>query len=226
MPINVQCSCGKRMGLSDALAGKTIKCPQCGDAIVVAAAAAPAAGKKPAVKQSGSPAVYISTGKIVAAASLLIAVILGIMFYMGPVRVWHQWEDVGPKAESDVTDVLTFGLQAYLSENGMYNPASPHSGPAVDHVSFFRPTLVMSMPGKVAFFGKSNQGDFKGYYHPGSGEIEADVAYGGLSFAGAVDLAKSIGTFHMTGRMANGFPQAEVAGTPIKIIWPEKNKDE
>jgi hypothetical protein len=26
----------------------------------------------------------------------------------------------------------------------------------------------------------------------------------------------------MTGRMAKGFPQAEVNGTPIKILWPEK----
>lgn len=214
------------MGLSDALAGKTIKCPACGDPIVVAAAGAPAAGKKPAAKQNENPAVYVSKGKIVAMASIAVVFILGIMFYRGPVQVWHQWENIGPKAESDVSDVLTFGLQAYLSEVGMYNPASPHSGPAVDHVSFFRPTLVMSMPEKVAFFGKSNQGDFKGYYHPGSGEIEADVNYGGISFAGAVDLAKSIGTFHMTGRMANGFPQAEVNGTPIKVVWPEKNKDE
>jgi hypothetical protein len=214
------------MGLSDALAGKTIKCPACGDAIVVPAMAAPAAGKKPAAKQNENPAVYVSKGKIVAMASIAVVFILGIMFYRGPVQVWHQWENIGPKAESDVSDVLTFGLQAYLSEVGMYNPASPHSGPAVDHVSFFRPTLVMSMPEKVAFFGKSNQGDFKGYYHPGSGEIEADVNYGGISFAGAVDLAKSIGTFHMTGRMANGFPQAEVNGTPIKVVWPEKNKDE
>jgi hypothetical protein len=83
----------------------------------------------------------------------------------------------------------------------------------------------MSMPEKVAFFGKSNQGDFKGYYHPASGEIEADVAYGGISFAGAVDLARATGKFHMTGRMANGFPQAEVNGTPIKIVWPEKDKE-
>ncbi|MGD0768119.1 MAG: hypothetical protein ABSB42_07990 [Tepidisphaeraceae bacterium] len=224
MPINVQCSCGKRMGLSDALAGKMIKCPACGDAIHVPAAAGPAAGKKPAAKPGG-PAVYVSKGKIVALVSLVIVFILGIMFYRGPVRVWHQWEDVGPKAQADVTDVLTFGLQAYLSENGMYNPASPHAGPSVDSVSFFRPTLVMSMPEKVAFFGKSNQGDFKGYYHPASGEIEADVAYGGISFAGAVDLARATGKFHMTGRMANGFPQAEVNGTPIKIVWPEKDKE-
>ena len=44
-----------------------------------------------------------------------------------------------------------------------------------------------------------------------------------MTFAGAVDLAKATDTFHMTGRMVKGFPQAEVNGTPIKILWPEKS---
>ena len=86
MPINVQCSCGKRMGLSDALAGKTIKCPACGDAIHVPAVAPSGAGKEARRANPASPAIYISTGKIVALASIAVAAILGIMFYIGPVR--------------------------------------------------------------------------------------------------------------------------------------------
>lgn len=224
MPITVQCSCGKRMGLSDALAGKTIKCPACGDPIHVTAAPPLPAGRKPAKKQNAAPAIYISKGKIIAASSLAIGLILGLMFYFGPVRVWNQWENIGGKAGDDVSSVISFGLQAYLSQQGDYNPRSAHNAPAVDGpVSFFRPTLVMSMPEKVTFFGKSTQGDFKGQYNTRTGDIEADVAYGGMTFAGAVDLAKATGKFHMTGRMSNGFPQAEINGTPITIVWPAKN---
>jgi len=191
---------------------------------MVTPAAAPAGGRKPIKKEKASPTVYISTGKIVGLVTLGLLLTLGLMFYFGPVRVWHQWEDVGPKAHDDVSDVITFGLQAYLSQQGDFDPTDSHGAPSVDgNVSFFRPTLVMSMPEKVRFFGKSSQGDFTGYYHPSNGEIEADVSYGGMTFAGAVNLAKSTGQFHMTGRMANGFPQAEVNGTPIKVVWPKKD---
>jgi hypothetical protein len=222
----VQCSCGKRMGVSDALAGKTIKCPACGDQLEVGLPARPPAGSKQAKKPSANPAIYISKGKIVAGVSLLIGLILGLIFYFGPVRVWNQWEVVGPKAEGDVSDVITFGIQAYLSEQDEYDPSRSHNPPAVDgYVSFFRPTLVMSMPEKVKFFGKTTQGDFNGYYYPATGEIEADVAYGGMTFGGMVNLAKATNAFHMTGRMSNGFPQAEVNGTPIKIVWPDKKNE-
>jgi len=224
MPISVQCSCGKRMSVSDALAGRTIKCPACGDPLPVGASAAPAAGRVAAKKPAASPAIYVSQGKIIGVICLAICVILGCMLYFGPYRVWNQWEEIGPKASGDVSDVISFGLQAYESTNGMYNPAKS-SGPSVDgNVSFFRPTLVMSMPEKVKFFGKTNEGDFNGWYNTKTGDIEADVAYGGMTFAGAVTLAKSTASFHMTGRMVGQFPQEEVNGTPIKIVTPPKDE--
>jgi hypothetical protein len=214
------------MGLSDALAGKTIKCPACGDPLQVTAAPKSAA-RTPVKKPSASPAIYISKGKIIAAVSLVIGLTLGLMFYFGPVRVWNQWENIGGKAGDDVSNVIAFGLQAYLSQQGDYNPRNAHNAPAVDGpVHFFRPTLVMSMPEKVKFFGKSTQGDFVGYYNTQTGDIEADVAYGGMTFAGVVDLAKATNKFHMTGRMANGFPQAEINGTPLTIVWPKKDEQQ
>jgi hypothetical protein len=214
------------MGVSDKLAGKTIKCPACGDPLEVTGLVPPAGGKKPVKKQSASPAIYISKGKIIALATLAVVVILSLMFYYGPVRAWNQWQDIGGKANDDVTDVISFGLQAQLSEQGEYNPARSDGGqPGVDgHVSFFWPTLVMSMPERLKFFGKTTQGNFVGYYYTHTGEIEADVAYGGRTIAGMVDLAKATGQFHMTGRMVNGFPQAEVNGTPLKIVWPSKDQ--
>src|SRR5580658_9715354 len=215
MPITVQRGCGKRMGLSETLAGKAVKCPACGEQIAVPAARAATGpgGRRPVAKKpAASPAIYISKGKIVAVVSLLVVIILGAMFYYGPVRVWNQWEDVGPKAQSEVGDVLEFALKAYLSQQGLYNPAKDRQGPTVDtdNIHFFRPTLVMSMPDSVTFFGKSSQGDFKGHYHPATGEMDVDVAYGGMTFGGEVTLAKSIGQFHITGREVNGQPQAEV----------------
>ena len=150
-----------------ALAGKTIKCPACGDRLQVTAAPPSRRPRTPVKKDSASPAIYISKGKIIAVAFARRGVMLGLIFYFGPVRVWNQWEDIGGKAGDDVSNVITFGLQAYLSQQGEYNPRDAHSAAAVDGpVHFFRPTLAMSMPEKVKFFGKSTQGDIPGFYHP------------------------------------------------------------
>lgn len=215
------------MGVGDGLAGKTITCPKCKGSIFVTPAA-PAGGKAsaPAKGSKASPGVYISTGKIVMLAVAAIVLVMGILFFIGPMRVWNQWEAMGEKASDDVNDVLTFALQAYLSEQGDYDPSKAHHTPTVEgDVTFFRPFLAMSMPEKVKFEGKSNQGDFNGYYNTTNGEIEADMAFGGYSFAGMVNISKSTGKFHLTGRKKNGQAEAEVDGKKLKIVYPEK-KDE
>lgn len=230
MAITVQCSCGKRMGVGDGLAGKSVRCPQCGQSVFVTAAA-PAAGKagaKPASKGEATPSFYISPGKIVALVILAVLILSGAIFYYGPVKVWNQWEAIGPQAGEDVTDVLTFALQSVLSERGEWDPSKSHRIPQVEgEVMFFRPGIVMSMPEKVRFEGKSNQGGFTGTFNTKTREIEADVLFGGMSFAGMVDLAKATDKFHMTGRRgADGQPQAEVAGKKLKIVYREKKEDE
>jgi hypothetical protein len=91
---------------------------------------------------------------------------------------------------------------------------SPHAdGPVV----FLPPIMSFSMPQWIVFRGKTTQGNFVGKYNPKTGDVEAVVEYGGYSFAGMVDIAKATGKFNMTGRMANGFPQAEIDGKPIQI---------
>src|SRR5215510_12255854 len=48
MPIQVACSCGKKLHVRDELAGKKIRCPVCGGVLAVDAAT-PAASKSPPV---------------------------------------------------------------------------------------------------------------------------------------------------------------------------------
>jgi len=77
----------------------------------------------------------------------------------------------------------------------------------------------------VKFVGKSNQGDFSGYYFPATGEIEADMDFGGYAFGGMVNISKSTGKFHMTGRMRDKQPVAEADGHPLKVVY-RKSVDE
>jgi hypothetical protein len=222
MAITVQCGCGKRTSVADALAGRNVRCSACGNGIAVPMAAA-STGKAAAKKQSSGPKFYISTGKIVMASILVILMVCGLLFYFGPMSVWHQWEQMGTKASDDVNDIIGFGLQAYLSTHGEYDPSKSHNTPSVQgDVIFFRPTMVMSMPEKVHFQGKSNQGDYSGSYSTTTGEIEADVSYGGYSVAGLVDVSKPTGSFHMIGRKVDGHPEAEVDGKKIVIVYPKK----
>jgi hypothetical protein len=236
MPITVQCSCGKRVGVADALIGKNIRCPKCGEPIAVRApAAAPVTGKSaPAkkIKQAAAamPSVSINYGQVALIVCVLLIVAVALAAYFGPVKVWHQWEDLGSDAQTQVNDVVSFGLQAYLSQNHMYNPRLETHRPEVDGVvGFFRPFLVMSMPDKVKFFGRTTQGPFEGYYHPQTHEIEATISYGAtsrLSFGGngpSMD-EKTAGSFQITGRDNNGNPEAELDGQKLTIYYPPKEE--
>jgi hypothetical protein len=227
MAIVAQCECGKKTQVADVLAGKTIKCTRCGKPMVVPAASGPTPASVAKAKKQSSPAVYVSAGKILAAISALAIAILATLFFVGPYRVWHQWDAIGPKAGDQVSDVVGFALKAYLSTTGAYDPTRSHHIPGVDYPpQFYRPLLNMSMPKKVDFSGKSNQGDYSGKYDTTTGEIEADVAYGGMSIAGLVDLSKSIGKFHITGREVNdGKPEAEMNGTKMTIFYPKHLDD-
>jgi hypothetical protein len=229
MKIYIRCQCGRSGNVAASMAGKTIKCPSCGaDVFVLPGPAAGAAKADPKLNKKATPVVYMSAGKVIGLSVLIIGIISIILFVKGPVAVWHQWDAIGGNAEDQVKDVIAFGLQAYLSQVGDYNPNTGRNMPSVDgDVQFIRPLLTMSMPEKIKFSGKSNQGDFEGYYHPATGEIEADVTYGGRTVAGMVDLIKATGGFHLTGREVPGKPiSAEANGKPIAIYYPPKIEGE
>ena len=44
MPLKVTCGCGQRLGVKETLAGKTVKCPKCGNPLVLPGADATTTG--------------------------------------------------------------------------------------------------------------------------------------------------------------------------------------
>jgi hypothetical protein len=209
------------MGVSDALVGKTVRCSLCGQNVVVAAA--PAGGKKAASKNTAAPSFAISPGLLTMVILLVVGVGATVAYRVGPARVAGQWENtVGPKAQGDVNDVVSFAIQSVMSETQLYDPTKGLNRPSVDGgVDFAMPYVVMTMPQKVKFSGMTQQGRFDGIYDTQSGEIEADIAVGGHTVGGLIVTANALADFHITGRDVNGSPQAELDGRSLKIVYPK-----
>lgn len=215
MAITVQCGCGKRTGVSDALAGRVVRCPACGEELVVAGPA-PGAGKAGVKTKRAGRAVDVSQGQKVALWAIGVLLVIGGVFYFGPVRVWHQWGAMEPKASGAVQDLVIESLKEHMKQE-IPDPRAHRRQPTVEghDVSFFQPIVALTMPEKVAFIGKSNQGSFSGNYNTRTGEVDATVWYGGYSVAGMVDVVKPTGTFHLVGRVVDGKRQFEIDGKKI-----------
>ena len=215
MAITVQCACGKRTMVSDALAGRMMRCPGCGSEVMVAASA-PGRGRAGVKKPQAGPAFELSRGQIVAICVVGGLVLLGGAFYFGPVRVWGQWADLQPKATQNVQDLVIDSLREHMKEEDP-DPKGPRRMPTVEShdVSFFQPVLSFTMPEQVGFLGKSNQGTFGGNYNTRTGDVDATVSYGGYSVAGMVDVMRPKGTLHLHGRMVDGKPEMEMDGKKI-----------
>jgi hypothetical protein len=145
------------------------------------------------------------------------------MFLLGPKKVWNEWEKIGDDANSDVISVVTLGLQAHLSQQGMYNPRKGNTtAPQATDVMFIRPTMVMNMPDDVDFKGASNMGPFEGLYHPKTGEVEAKLAIGGgVGIPGSGGKKASGAGIKITGRVKKGVVTAEVDGKPAVLVYPK-----
>jgi hypothetical protein len=137
-------------------------------------------------------------------------------------RVSGQWQEMDRKARNSVMNVITYAIKARLSEDGEYDPA--HHAPAIESsdLIFDRPMLTMSLPSKIHFVGKSNNGGFDGYYNTENGEVEADVEAGGYTVAGLVSLKKPSAQFHMVGHEVNNDPVVQIDGRTVQIHSPTK----
>jgi hypothetical protein len=229
MAIVSRCACGNRISVADALAGKTIPCPKCGgDVALPSAPNSPAGTAKSRQAQAAVPAVSVSPGIIISAVVGITVLIIVLVLYFGPWTVGKEWEAMSKDANTQVTDTMQFALSAYLSQHGMYNAAKSHNVPMVQgDAVFIPPMMVMSLPKKMVFSGKTNQGNYKGTYDTTTGEIAAQIEYGGWTIGGLVDAKKAIGTFNMTGREKDGKVTAETDDGPLQIVIPKvKDADE
>jgi hypothetical protein len=212
MEIKLLCNCGKRMGVSPALAGTNVRCPKCGASIFVPAVPFPAGPVKQKLDDD-PPRIQIDPAKIVVAVIALAVIGSIALVYFGPLSVRRQWQVIGPTANDEITDVVSFALQAFLSQHNLFDPRKSHAPAVIGDVSFAPPVLVMSMPETVPFHGESTQGDFQGEYDTRTHDISAEIGYGG-SKIGATQ------TFRITGREKNGVPHAEMDSVPLTIYYP------
>jgi hypothetical protein len=229
MAIVSRCACGNRISVADALAGKTIPCPKCGgDVTMPSGPSSPGGGAKARQAREAVPAVSVSPAIIIGVVVGISLLIVVLVIYFGPWAVSKKWDAMSGSANTQVTDVMQFALQAYLSQHGMYNAAKSHNVPMVQgDAVFVPPAMVMSLPRKMIFSGKTNQGNYKGTYDTTTGEIEAEIEYGGWTIGGLVDAKKATGTFKMTGREKDGKVTAETDEGPLEILIPKlKDTDE
>ena len=201
--------------VSDALAGRMIRCPGCGNS-VAAGASGPLGAKAGGKARQAGPAFELSRGQIIAICVVGALLLIGGAFYFGPVRVWGQWAELQPKATANIQDLVIDSLRDKMKQEDP-DPKFPSRPPTVEgpDISFFQPILAFTMPATVAFIGKSNQGTFSGNYNTRTGEVDATVSYGGYSVAGLVDVTRPRGSFHLAGRMVDGKPEMEMDGQKI-----------
>jgi hypothetical protein len=220
----IKCECGRGGNVDAALSGKSIKCPACGRSVNVFAGGQ--ASQRATNNTGPGPLFYMSGRNVTLALTFGGLILTGILFVAGPLKVWHQWDASVQSYDTQVKDVLCFALEAYLSQEGWYNPASGKNRPeATADVNFSRPLLVMSMPSKVYFTGATNVGPYSGSFCPSTGECDIDASYGAFAVGGMLTITRATHSFHFTGR-ERGDVSAEVNGKKLIILYPPKIETE
>ena len=163
---------------------------------------------------------------------LALVVAVALALYLGPWTVGNEWAAMSPQANSDVTDVVMFALQAHQSQGladaddgsggGPGAAMSLGKAPAIEGPAVFVPPMMaFSMPKKLLVSGKTSQGGYVGTYSTTTSEVELDVEVGGYTVGGLVDMRHATGRMHVTGRVNNGQVSAEQDGVPMKIFVPK-----
>lgn len=226
--LSVNCpSCGKLLRIPGDRAGKLAKCPSCMNTFTVPGGAGgpsaagavrlPGAGRPGAAAQKPTGSFVISP-TLITFGSIFLLVAAGVMtFVWGPLRVKSTWEKMEPTARDTSEDVVVRGLDAHLSSNMMIDPTKGREMSGTKNFMFTEP-FAMTMPEKVKFDGTSTQGMFKGFYHPRTGEVEADVEVGGTVLPSGVTVRHGNTIIHVTGRMTDGKLTVEVDGKPGDVV--------
>src|SRR4051812_27220534 len=111
MAMSVACTgCGSKLTVRDELLGKRIKCPKCGAGFTAAEAAAHARMTEN-IGQIGHR-IHISP-KIIAMFFAILLIPGGLLFWkLGPGKARAQFEEVLPKMDENVKDVVNRALEA------------------------------------------------------------------------------------------------------------------
>jgi hypothetical protein len=220
MSFSVTCKCGKSLNIKDEYVGKRIKCPTCGATFTATKPTSTAPSKKDRL----AAGIHLSPAAMVFIALLiLIPGTLAIWKY-GPGRVRDQWEKLEPKAKSDVTDVVDRALQGSAGGEDTGAGGLAHGQPHALDITFPFSPMGFSMPTELGFAGTTTQGGMTGKYNTKTGEIEAEVEVGGLSFPGAGVQRHGAGKIKVTGRVKDGAVSAEVDGKPVHLDWGDPSK--
>jgi hypothetical protein len=232
MGINVQCGCGKQIGVADVMEGRFVHCPACdGDVLVVRktsspnrkGAAAPARKGKstPARnKQNTAPTVVISPTLITAGIIGGVILLLCLGFYLGPYRVESNWTAMSSRANDEVTDVISYALLAYDSQHPDFSLKGIHAPPQMQgDASFVPPMMAFTMPANIIFLGKTSRGNYTGTWNTSTGEVVAEIETNGWTIGGLADARKATNQIRITGREKDGKVTAEMDGAPLTRNW-------
>ena len=186
MPIPIQCTCGFRGSARDDAAGKSLKCPTCGERIAiptpVGAARTPGAymnyptSKRPPAEGKEAK-VELSPGiKILIALAIIIPAII-IWAKMGPMAAMAKLDALYDPLDSAARDTVNHSLQERHKKFG-YTMDKPREIPQVKNLVIDKPVMPFKMPDHVDFQGTSTEGKFWGTYYVASKKISVKVEDG------------------------------------------------
>ncbi len=223
MPISVTCQCGKSLRVKDDWVGKQAKCPGCGETFVVPASGGPvkpvvnvpgaqmwSSRARPQTKEGVGTKLSLSPMTIVWLIVVIAIPLIIFLVRIGPVRAQREWKGIEPRAQSDITDVITKAIQS----EAMFNTADSHHAPGVASV-VMDANVILYVPEVVRFTGRGTSGFFSGTYNTQTGEVVADVP-----------RTMGSGQMHVTGRVGDGKIQAEVDGQEARLIYRPKTREE
>jgi hypothetical protein len=239
--ITVRCTCGKKTSVGDALAGAMIRCSGCGeDVFVTAAPAKPGAPvaktrsassqvpgrpkQKPLPAQTAVPMLSVNPAIVIGSIVLVIVIAVVLALYLGPWTVGSKWAAMSKQANNETTDVVNYAIQAYESEQGMYDANQSHIVPHIEgDAAFIPPYMSFTMPRRISFTGATNQGAYRGTYDTTTGEVNATIDVGGMTVGGLVSVRNATSSFHMVGREKDGQVTAEDDdGHALEIVRRKK----